>query len=201
MTTLAQLIASKQNTPTGPTASEQVQSDFKNGLGFAKEVIGDGSLGRLGSNTDLKSVINQKRKLAQGLTGSEVAGQRSQAENSINASTEQARRRLASAQARSGVRGATAGAQQANIIGQGIQAQQNFQQNLIQNNRNAQLEGLNSLESSVSGVAQFDISQAAKEKLGQLSTSLNLAGLGATERGAVAQTEAQKFAANNSGKK
>jgi hypothetical protein len=189
--------------PPKPTvsASEQVISDFRSGSKFGKELVGDGSLGRLGGDKDLKSIINQKRRLSQGLTGSEVAGQRSVAENAINSSTEQARRRLASAQARAGVRGGTAANQQSQIIGQGLQAQQQFQQGLIQNNRNAQLQGLNSLEGTVNNVRQFDLSQQAKEKFAQLSTGFNIAGLGSTERGAAAQSDAAKFAASNSGKK
>jgi len=196
---MATLIASPA--PTKPqSATEQVLGDVKKGIGVGKDLVGDGSLGRLGGDKDLKNIINQKRRLSQGLTGSETAVQRSIADNAINSSTEQARRRLASAQARSGLRGGTATNQQSQIIGQGIQAQQQFQQGLVQNNRAAQLQGLNSLESTVNGVRQFDLSQQAKEKFAQLSSGFNLAGIGATERGALAQTEATKFAAENSGK-
>lgn len=184
-----------------PSASKQVTSDFRQGSKFGKEIVSDGSLGRLGGDRDLKNIINQKRRLSQGLTGQETAAFRSQAENSINASTEQARRRLAAHNARAGVRGATAGQQQANIIGQGIQAQQNFQQGLLLKNRDAQLQGLNSLESTVNNTRQFDLSQAAKEKFAQLSTGLQFAGIGATERVAQAQANAARFASQNSGKK
>lgn len=186
---------------TGSDVGNQLRTDFREGVGFGKELVGDGSLGRLGTNSDIQSVIEQKKKLAQGLTGAETQAQRDVSNQNINAQTETARRQLASAQARSGVRGATAAQQQGNVIAQGAQNKANFERDLLLQNRQAQTEGLQSLENTVTSTSQFDLSQAAKERFGQISTGLGLAQLGATERGSLAASNALKASSSGGGKK
>jgi hypothetical protein len=185
----------------GGDINNQVQTDFRSGVGFGKELVGDSSLGRLGTNSDIRSVLEQKRKLAQGLSGAEMQAQTDVSNQNINAQTETARRQLAAAQARSGVRGATAGQQQSNIIAQGAENKANFQRDLLLRNRDAQTAGLNSLEQSASNTTQFDLSQAAKERFGQISTGLGIAQLGATERGSLAAAQALKQSGGGGGKK
>jgi len=181
--------------------AEQVKSDFNQGLSFGKELSGDGSLGRLGTDSNIQGIIEERKKLAQGLTSQETAAQRGQAINQINQSSELARRRLASAQARNGVRGATAANQQGQVIGQAIDARQNFERNLLLGDRQAKIDGLNSLESTVTDVNKFDLSQRANERFGQQATALGFAQLGATERGSLAQASAARAASQGGGKK
>ena len=110
------------------------RSDFEEGLKFGKEQIADGSLGRLGGNADVEAALNIRRQALGGLTGAEQQGQRDLATSRIQAQTEGARRRLAGAQARAGVTGAAGLAQQGQIIGQGIDATRQFEQNLFLQN-------------------------------------------------------------------
>lgn len=195
--TPAGLLASKaiggsSSSSTAPSAqlfspgnsAERIGADFEKGAEFGRNLVPEGSLGRLGDNADLQAVLQARRELSQGFSAPEFQARRDQASQSINQNTELARRRLAAAQARAGVRGATAGAQQLQVLGQGLDQQRQLDQNLLIQDRQARTEGLAGLERSASGIAEFDISQAAKERFSELQTGLAFGQLGAAERGA-----------------
>ena len=172
------------------------ETDFKEGLKFGKEQIGEGSLGRLGGDPDIEAALQIRRQALGGLTGAEQQAQRDVATQRIQAQTQGARRQLAASQARSGVRGATAGAQQSEILGQGIDATRQFEQNLFLQNRQAQQSAAGQLLGDVTDVRQFDLGQAAREKLAQLQTGLGFQQLGVTERAGVTAANASVAAAN-----
>lgn len=181
---------------TGDEGRQVMMDDFQAGSKIGKDLIQPGSLGRLGELSDIKTALSGARELAGGLSAPEMQAQRDVASQNINTSTEQARRRLAAAQARAGVRGATAGAQQAGIIGQGIQAQQGLERDLLLRNREAKSQGIQQLSQLATGVGQFDLSQAAREKFAPISTGLAFSQLGATQRGTLAAAQASTNAAN-----
>jgi hypothetical protein len=181
---------------TTPAESQKFRAqDFAQGLKFGKEQIGEGSLGRIGTDADVQAALQTRRQALGGLTGQEMQGQRDVATQRIQGQTESARRRLAAAQARSGVRGGTASAQQAGVIGQGIEAQAGFERDLMLQNRAAQQTAAGNLLTDVSGVRQFDLSQAARERSAQLQAGMGFTQLGVSERAGVAANQANVAAA------
>lgn len=186
---------------TGDQLGTPISRDFVKGSNFGGNMIGEGSLGRLGESQDIQTALSGARELAGGFTGAQQQAQRDTASQNISQSTEQARRRLSAAQARSGVRGATAGAQQAGILGQGVQAQQGLERDLLLGQNAAQRQGVQDLAGLSSQVGQFDLGQAAREKFVPLSTGLSFAALGATERGSFRAAEAARAAGGGGGGK
>jgi hypothetical protein len=186
------------------------------GKKLAKEFISDGSLGRMqeGRSQEISDLIAERRKAYEasptgGLSAEELQAQRDQAVNNINRTSETARRRLAGAQAQTGVRGATAASQQMSAIQAGNTERTNFERDLflrqreaLQQDRAEQATRLSALESSVSAARaneeatiKFNLEQAAREKFGQLSTALSYAGLGSQDRASEAAITAQIKAA------
>jgi hypothetical protein len=100
--------------------------------------------------------------------------------------------------ARAGVKGAAAGAQLGQVAAEGIQARGQLERDLLMAQRAAKGEGLAAQTGLVTGLKQFDIGQAAKEKDVALQAGLGIAGLGATERGADKAAAAAKEAAKAS---
>ena len=166
-------------------ASQQARlSDLAAGRAFGKSVIGTGSLGRLSQRTDMQQVIQSLRGQLQGFNAPQLQALREQATTGISGATEGARRRLAAAQARAGLRGGTAASQQAGVLQSGIQARAQAEQQLLAKQRGAQLEGAQALFQTSGDINRFDLAQAAREKQAQLGAGLGFAQLGAAERGA-----------------
>jgi hypothetical protein len=125
-----------------------------------------------------------------------MQAQRDVAGQGIARATELSRRRLAAAQSRAGVRGATAGAQQMGVLQQGIQAQQGLEQQLLMNQREAQRQGMQDVLTTGRATKEFDLSQAARERFAQLQTALASEQMGVSERAGVAAQNASIAAAN-----
>lgn len=188
-----------KNLPTIALSSAAQQKargeDVAIGREFAREVVPAGSLGRLGENENIQAVLSQMSQGLQGMGSQEMQARRDLATEQIGGATETARRRLAAAQARAGVRGATAGAQQSNIISQGIQARAGFERDLMLQNRAAQQTAAQDLLAGQMEVTKFDLSQAARERLAELSTGLGFAQIGSAERAGKAAAGASVAAA------
>ena len=172
--------------------------DIATGEKFAGKVLGEG-LGRLSTQPGIQDALEAQRALLGGLSAPEMQAQRDIATQGIQGATESARRRLAAAQARAGVRGATAGAQQMGILGQGIQARQNMEQQLLLADRAAKSKAAEELLAGQGAVSKFDLAQAAREKQARLAGGLGFAQLGSAERSgtmgaqaAIAAAQAQK---------
>lgn len=163
--------------------SQARMSDISKGREFAQSVIPAGSLGRLGEQADIKSSLEVLRGQLGGFTAPELQAQRDIAGQGINRATELARRRLGAAQARAGVRGATAGQQQAGVIQQGIQQTADMERQLMMGQRGEQARAATALLGAAQPVSQFDLSQAARERFAELSSGLGFAQLGSAERG------------------
>ena len=97
--------------------------------------------------------------------------------------------------ARSGVKGQAAGAQLGNIAAAGLQARGNLERDLLIQNRDAQMQGLQLQSGMVGENRRFDIGQAAKEKDITLQAGLGFAQMGSAERSAALANEAQVKAA------
>ena len=183
---------------TGLSASQsrsQRAADFAQGLSFGKQVIPPGVLGRLTEEPDIQKALDVRREQLSGLTGQEMQASRDVALQRIGATTEGARRRLAAAQARSGVRGATAASQQAGVIGQGIDAARGFERDLLLRNRAEQSSAAGALLKDTKDIRSFDLDRAARERLAQLQAGFGFQQLGVTERAGVAAQQATIAAA------
>lgn len=179
--------------------NNDIGRDVAQGRTVGRELLPEGSLGRLGGDPDLQSVIEARRQLAQGMGSAESQALQDRANRQIDLQTESARRRMAAAQARAGVRGATAGSQIGQILGQGLDQQRQLQESLISQDRQARMQGVSDLESSVRGMREFDLGQAARERFSELQTGLAFGQLGAIERGSLAAARATENAARMSG--
>jgi hypothetical protein len=191
--------------------------DIAAGKRIAQDFIPEGSLGRLeeGRSQEIQDLINARRQQfdkenqGEGFSRPELQAQQDVATRNIQRQGQLAQRALRAQQARSGVGGGTALAQQQRAMADTSTQQREFQRDLllrqrqaIQEDRDRQASRLGALETSVSqaranetAVRQFNLDQAARERFGQLSTALTFAGLGSQERGSQSAIEAQLEAA------
>jgi hypothetical protein len=142
------------------------EQQFQAGLQKGKELIGEGSLGRLmkpgeklgrietdirqGRSEDIQEVIERRRGQLGGMTKEEESILRTRASEQIGRSEEMQRRRLAAIQAQAGVRGATAASQQLQVLTAGQKARTEFERDLALEQRRMQTEALGRFEQSVS---------------------------------------------------
>ncbi len=189
---------------------DTILGDVAAGQDFAKSIIGNGSLGRIRDSQNVRDDNAQIRELRMkalgGLTGEEMQAERDQAKNNINRATQTQLRGLRGAQAASGVRGSSAVAQQAGILGEGANRQADFERDLMLQQRGVQQQALDSFagntqqrQASDRELNQFNLSQAANEKFAQLSTGFGFGQLGVTARAGEQAAAAQEKAAAASG--
>jgi hypothetical protein len=176
---------------------DEKMQDVVKGAQFGEAVIGEG-LGRMGDDDTIKALEAQAAELAKGFSSEEMQARKEKGLEAITSGTQAQSRAAQAALARSGVKGQAAGSQLGQIALGGVQARGNLERDLIIANREAQMQGFQTQAELTTGIRQFDISQAAKEKDIALQAGLGFAGLGATERGAKAATEAQVKAAKAS---
>lgn len=171
--------------------------DIIKGAQFGEAVLGDG-LGRLGQSDTLDAMTAQSAELAKGFSSEEMQARKEKGLEEIQGSTSAQMRATQAALARSGVKGQAGGAQLANVAMSGVQARGNLERDLMIANREAQMQGLQA-QSGIFSQAQsrqeFDIGQAAKEKDIALQAGLGFAQMGATERAAELNRQAQVKAA------
>lgn len=193
-----------------------IRKDLDLGKDLGQELIGTGSLGRLEEgqfaqerSADVKDIIERRRAALDGMSAQEQRVRRDEAGQEINRNVETQRRRLQAIQASQGLRGATAAAQQTQVLLGGIQQRGAFERALFLENEAAKRQALNSFETSVIGAEQreaenlaanlelqrFNLQQAAQERFGQISTALGFSDLVQKDRAAEMAAEAQRAAA------
>lgn len=170
---------------------DTAEARFASGLEKGKEVIGEGSLGRISTDvgkvdkrldesrsTDVQDIIERRRKALAGLSPEEMSAQKGQAAEQFGRNEETNRRRLASVQAGLGVRGDTAATQQSQQLSAGQQQRTNFERDMLLANRQIQDVALNAFEGSVRGaesseqnarlgnvgIEQFNLGQQLKQR-------------------------------------
>lgn len=173
-----------------PSASDNIMTDLAKGEAFGQKYFSEGSLGRLGTSPEMQSILAQRKANLSGLTGQEMQGARDIALQGIRSGTQSNIRALKAMQGGAGLRGGTAAAQLAKAQQAGLQQQKNFERDLMLKQRDVQGEALNQYEQTVGGVQQFDLAQAAKEKMGVLGAGLGIAQLGVSERSGAKAAEA-----------
>jgi hypothetical protein len=125
---------------------------------------------------DLDDIISRRREQLEGLTSGEKNLLETQGIGGIQQAEQGALRQLRGIQGATGVRGATAGAQQADVLQEGLMARGDLQRDIVMQDINARRQALDNLETTL-----------GKERLGFLTRELGEAGLGAAERGAAIQ--------------
>lgn len=173
--------------------------DIGTGREFARSVIPQGSLGRLGNITAVQQSMDTLRLQQGGFTAPEMQAQRDILGQGIARQTQMTGRQLAAAQARAGVRGATAAAQQGEVLSRGIQAGANMERDLMLRSRAEETRAAQAQLEAAERINRFDLSQAARERMAELGTGLGFAQIGSAERAgvtagnaAVAAAQAQK---------
>lgn len=171
----------------------KVQQDVISGAQFGEAVIGEG-LGRLGGET-IEGIQAKLAERAKGFTSQEETARREQALGTMGAQSEAQRRALQASLARSGVKGGAAAQAQLAQAAQAGQQRANFERDFILQQRAAEGQALQQQAEFESGLQQFNLGQAAKEKNIALQTGLGFAGIGAQERGAKLAANAAAAAA------
>jgi len=190
--------------PRVKAARQQRQQDFDIGMERGGTLFKEGTLGRLSENDDIKTVLERRRGQIGGFTPQEQESMRAQTGAAGRAGVSGALRSLQGRQASSGIRGAAAGAQRADIL-------KDDNSNRMENERQLQLaniaesrRGLSDLESTATGVGKFDLGLKNKETFGRYSTALGEQMLGSADRGALSQRDlalANASSQNDSGGK
>jgi hypothetical protein len=193
------------------------EGDMAKGRARGQELFGEGKLGRINAerSADISDVIARRKSMLEGYTPEEKNAMRDENIRSMQRQTEGQARSLRGAQAASGVRGATASAQNVQLAkGQQDQSRQ-MERDLFLKNADARRAALGAFEQSATGAEatetskqQYNIGQKNAELQAQLATEFGYANLGSADRAAAAQqtaamytADAQRDAAKEKGKK
>jgi hypothetical protein len=175
--------------------NKAIGKDIIAGTKFGESVVGEGDLGRLGTNQDIQSSMDVLRQGAQGYSGAEATARREQAMGGIATNTQAQQRAMQAALARSGVTGGAAGRSLMGVAQQGQQAQANAEQQLFIQGEQARQSGAQNLLNASSDINKFDLGQAAKEKNIALQSGFGFAQLGSAERAAFLSSQSADKAA------
>lgn len=135
-------------------------------------------------NPEYGANLSRMKDMSQGLNAQEMNAAREQMARGLQGQEQGAMRRLYSNQAKSGVRGGMAGAQQMRLAQSNNQQRQAAEQKLLLDNYALKRQGLQ----DYSGAVNRGIS-------GELATSMGYAGLGVADRTAAQQSAASAAAA------
>lgn len=168
------------------------------GAEFAEAVIGPEGLGRLGDDEEVLAIQGQYKELAKGYDSKTMQAMREKAGEQITGSTEAQARQLQAQMARTGVKGMQGAFQQSQLRQGAVEARANMERDLMIQNRQAQMEGLDKYADVTGQIKTFDISQAAKEKDIALQAGMGFANLQSVEKQAELAKQAQVAAARAS---
>ena len=174
--------------------------DLAAGRARGQELFGEGKLGRIADvrRPDIERVISERRAQLSGLTPEEEQLMREGTARQLQRTTQGQLRQLRGLQAQAGLRGGTAAAQQAQVLRGGAEQRANLERDILRDQIAARRQALGAFEGTLGRereAAQFDIGQAGRERMGQLSTELGFGQLGAAERSSVLQQIAGEEAA------
>jgi hypothetical protein len=122
---------------------------------------------------DLQSVIDTRREQTQGLTAQERSDLSQSGLENVQRAEQTALRQLRGAQGQAGVRGAQAGAQQADILKAGLSARGDVERGIMLQDIAQRRQALDQLESTF-----------GRERAGFMAREMGEAALGAADRGA-----------------
>jgi hypothetical protein len=130
---------------------------------------------RQGRSADVQDILARRRANLQGLGREEVQAERARAGQEISRQAEQQRRALAAIQARTGVRGGTAAAQQMQAVTAGARTRAEFERDLFLRNEQIKREALSQFEQSVGAAERGEFErQVAGAELERFNLSQQL---------------------------
>ena len=200
-------MAELTQTPAKKTTAQKVEAalkdnknkgiaqDIVSGAKFGEAVVGPGGLGRLADQRGMEQAMSGLEAQAQGFSGAEATARRERAVEQMGASQQAQQRALQARLAAAGVKGGAAGAQIRDLVGQQAGARAGMERDLFLAGEEARRAGTQQLYQAASGLGQFDLGQAAKEKNIALQAGLGFAQLGSAERAAIYSSNAAKAAA------
>ena len=178
--------------------STNISRDVVAGRQFGLDVLGEEGLGRLGTDEDIKAVLDRLNDVSKtGLSGAESIAQREKAFKGIGQATQTAQRGLLASLGSRGVRGGVAGAQLGQIQSSGLQQRANVERDLFLSSEGIKREGLKDFADALGQVKTFDLGQAAREKDIEISAGLGFGQLGVADRTGKAQADASRAAAES----
>lgn len=175
---------------------QERSKDMQQGVDFAKEQ----GLDDLGRSTDFADVRKTRdilnTRATEGLSDTEEEAIREKGMQQLQGSEQSQRRKLLSTQAQSGVRGGAAGQMQVELAAQAMNNRRALETDLILQDEQTKRAGEMNFGNFATQQAQFDLGQAAKEKLARAQSALAFAELGSNERSQIRQNIAAERAAN-----
>lgn len=168
------------------------QRDWREGINEGQKLFNN--LGRMneGRSSEIQSIIQRRQKEAEGFTPEEMNAMRDQNLSSAMSGQQAALRQQKIAMAQGGVRGGAAAAALARMQKENTSQNTGMERDLFLKNIDARRAGLGALEQSTQAamqneqaMKQFNIQQAMKEKMGQLTTALGTSALGSAERNSI----------------
>lgn len=170
-------------------ASEARDADMAKGRARGQELFGtpfvQASQGE--RSQDMASVIAARKAGMQGYSAPETNALRDQMQQGVSRQEATTMRQLRGSQAQSGVRGALAATQQAQVLQEmGKQRAQAEREIFIQNMAQKQT-GLDKFEQSLRGAETEEIQRYGQRQTGKLGTEMGYAQMGAADRAAIQQ--------------
>lgn len=174
-------------TATASANGKQTFDDaYAAGQAQANQLFADGSMGRVdaGRSADTADLLARYRAGLNGYSDQEMQAKRELADGEINRNTQTSLRQLRGIQGASGVRGATAGAQQANVLNIADRNKQDYERQLMLDDMAARRAGLDSYGNALNNAQdferqgqEFNIGQQNKEQYGRAAFPFQYAGM------------------------
>lgn len=190
--------------------SKSVLADIKAGKLLLGKDFEEGSLGRAqeARSGNIDAVIAARKAALGGLTAEENQALRERGKQGIKRGVQTSLRQLRGIQGASGVRGASAASQQANILMAGQAAGANVERDLFLKNIEAKRAALGDFETSVRSAESEEVERqranidlGSREKFGRLAAGLGFSALGVAERSGTKAADAARASGGGGGGK
>lgn len=176
----------RANQPSPFVPETAVEKDILRGQALGQILVPAGSLAaRPGAEIigDVADIRERRRAALEGLTPEEQTALSSALTEGIQRGEQTALRQLQALQARQGLRGGTAAAQQADVLRAGQEARARTERDIFLENIGAKRQALGAFEETIGGEA----GRAGREQAARLQAALGSAALGSAERGSLRQ--------------
>lgn len=170
--------------------------DMIRGAERGRELFGDGSLSQVDPSRrsgDMSEIIAARQDaMRNGMGADAFQAAREARLGGLQRSEQSQARQLRASQAAQGVTGPMAQAQSMALLGQQQDARQGAERQLLLDNVAQKTQALGLAEQSIASAEGTEKAEMKGERMGQLTTMMGEAALGAQERGAAIQSEAAK---------
>lgn len=184
----------------GDQERSQMLSDLSEGREFGRSIIGEGDLGRLKDDVDVRAARDMMRTQADGMTDAEKEARREEGLEQMQGQESKANRNLSRSLSSAGVKGGVAAQAGIQIAAEGLQARRQLERDLFLADEQSKRQGAANFANFSTNIAKFDLGQAAAEKNVELQSGLAFAELGSNARSQVRQNISTERAAQLSKK-